>query len=65
MGMSTFLPNMAETSLIERTTRSVSTDGQMRLVADHWRDVFEKDREVEYDLVETEDGTHEIRIRRK
>lgn len=56
---------MAETCLIERTTRSVSTDGQMRLVADHWREVFGKDSEVEYDLVELEDGSHEIRIRRK
>lgn len=57
--------SMVETNLIERTTRSVGDRGQMRLVAEHWREVFGTASEVEYDLVECKDGTREVRIRLK
>lgn len=56
---------MSDSQLIERTTRSVGERGQMRLVADHWRDVLDCADEIEYDLVELRDGAHEIRIRSK
>lgn len=56
---------MGETNLIERTSRSVGDRGQMRIVAEHWREVFGATDEVEYDLIELPDGTHEVRIRKK
>ena len=56
---------MSEIKLIERTSRSVGDRGQMRLVAEHWREALNCTDTVEYDLVKLGDGSREIRIRQK
>ncbi|MDF9748311.1 hypothetical protein [Natrinema salsiterrestre] len=48
--------------LIERTRKTVGDRGQMRLAADHWREMGEPE-EIVYDLVELEDGSLEVRLR--
>jgi len=54
---------MTDTKLLARTVRKVSSGGQMRIVSEHWRDVFQGTEQVEYDLVERPDGSYEIRLR--
>jgi len=56
---------MTEEIIIERTTRSLGERGQMRLKADHWREVFGCSNQIIYDLVELSNGTQEVRIRQK
>lgn len=49
-------------ALEHRSTRSLSSRGQIRLYPDHWRNYFDDAEEVQYDLINTEDGV-EVRLR--